>query len=63
MSETSKPTISPEYAALRRAVMSYFRAKDDKSWSAYGGPGGRPVNWHKRHDLNKAEAKLREMIE
>lgn len=40
---------------LRSAATEYLRAKDDDSWSS-------TKDWHKRHDLNKAEDALRERV-
>ena len=37
---------------LEAAAREYVRAKDDRSWSA-------TKDWHKRHDINRAEAELR----
>jgi len=45
----------PQIVAVVEAHEAYWRAKDDTSWSATGGPGGRPQNWERRHDLGNAE--------
>lgn len=63
MRGVSNTPTAPDYATLKRAVRAYFRAVDDTSW--HGGwcsPDGRPKNWHKRHDKEKAEAKLRRLV-